>query len=217
MEPRKRIPRPVAASRVGAAKRSLSGTEQDAEPVLYRLHVELLDISPSIWRRLRVPGWITLAKLHLVLQAAMGWTNSHLHQFEIAGTDYGVPDDEWPELVVVDDRRVTLAAAIGAKVTDFRYEYDFGDGWEHSIHVEAHEPVENHVQHLLCLAGANACPPEDVGGPGGYADFLEALDDPQHPEHDAYLSWCGGAFDREGFDLNSVNSALRRLKIPSRR
>ena len=217
MEPRKRIRRSAAASRVGAAKRSRSTAERDGEPILYRLHVELREISPPIWRRLRVPGWISLAKLHLVLQATMGWTNSHLHQFEIAGTEYGVPDDEWPELVVVDDRRVTLTAAIGEKVTDFRYEYDFGDGWEHAIHVEARESVEDHVQPLLCLAGANACPPEDVGGSGGYADFLKAIRNPRHPEHANYLRWCGGAFDPAGFDLNAVNSALRRLTIPSRR
>ena len=217
MELHKRIRRPVAPSRVVAAKRSVSTAKGDGEPTLYRLHVELLEIHPTIWRRLRVPGWISLAKLHLVLQAAMGWTNSHLHQFEIAGTKYGIPDDEWPELVVVDDRRVTLAGAIGATVTDFRYEYDFGDGWAHAVHVEARESVEDDVQHVLCLAGANACPPEDVGGPGGYADFLKAIRNPRHPEHADYLRWCGGAFDPAGFDLNSVNSALRRLKITSRR
>jgi pRiA4b ORF-3-like protein len=217
MEPRKPIRRPAAASRVGSARRSAASAERDGEPVLYRLHVELLDISPTIWRRILVPDWISLAKLHLVLQAAMGWTNSHLHQFEIAGIKYGVPDDEWPELVVVDDRRVTLANVVGAKVTDFRYEYDFGDGWEHAIHMEAIEPIANHARYPLCLAGANACPPEDVGGPGAYAEFLEAIRNPRHAEHDDYLRWCGGAFDPAGFDLNSVNSALRRIAIPSRR
>ena len=218
MESSKRSRRPVAASRVGAAKRSGAPAARDQEPIhIYRLHVELLEISPSIWRRVLVPSWITLAKLHLVLQATMGWTNSHLHQFEIAGTKYGEPDEEWPELVVVDDRRVTVGTALSVSVTAFRYEYDFGDGWEHSVHVEGIEPTVDHPRYPLCIAGANACPPEDVGGTGGYAEFLEAIHKPRHPEHEQYLSWCGGAFDPAGFDLNSVNAALRRLKIPSRR
>lgn len=147
----------------------------------------------------------------------MGWTNSHLHQFEIAGTDYGIPSDEWPELVVVDERRVTLGTSLSVSVTDFRYEYDFGDGWEHALHVEGIEPVEEHLRYPLCIAGANACPPEDVGGPHGYAEFLRAIRNHRHPEHEDSLRWCGGAFDPKGFDLNAVNAALRRLKIPSRR
>ncbi len=203
---------------VAATKRSGPNAGRDVEPIrIYRLHVELVEITPTIWRRLRVPSWITLAKLHLVLQAALGWTNSHLHQFEIAGTDYGIPDDDWPELALVDDRGVTLATAVGSGLTDFRYDYDFGDGWGHAIHVEGIEPVDEHLRYPLCIAGANACPPEDVGGTGGYADFLQAIRDRRHPEHENYLRWCGGAFDPSGFDLNAINASLRRLKIPLRR
>jgi len=208
--------RPYLPSRV-LPKASLSSRDRDSDPVhIYRLHVELLEIAPAIWRRLLVPSWITLAKLHLVLQVAMGWTNSHLHKFEIAGTDYGIPDDEWPELVMADDRRATLAASLGASVTDFRYEYDFGDGWQHSLHVEGIQPLDDH-RYPLCIAGGNACPPEDVGGPHGYAEFLLAIGNKRHREHADMLRWCGGAFDPAGFDLNSINAALRRLKIPSRR
>jgi len=164
-----------------------------------------------------VPSWITLAKLHHVLQAAMGWTNSHLHQFDIAGTQYGIPDEDYPEIMPGDERRVTLAACLGTSITAFGYEYDFGDSWEHAIQVERILPLDDTLHYPICIAGANACPPEDVGGTHGYLDFLQAIADRTHPEHADSLRWCGGAFDPAGFDLNSVNAAIRRLKIPSRR
>lgn len=212
------MPTPPRTRGPKVTKRSATRAHPDGEPIhVYRLHAELLEITPAIWRRLLVPSWISFAQLHRVLQAALGWTNSHLHKFEVAGTDYGVPHDEWPELAMVDDRRVTLATGIGVSVIDFGYEYDFGDSWEHAIHVEGIEPVAEHLRYPLCLAGANACPPEDVGGVPGYAEFLKAIRNPRHREHEDMLRWCGGAFDPKGFDLNSVNAALQRLKIPSRR
>ena len=184
---------------------------------IYRLHVELQYIAPPIWRRLRVPSSIPLARLHQVLQITMGWTNSHLHQFDIGGTPYGVPDQEWPELGFIDERSVTLAGALGEATTAFSYTYDFGDDWQHAIRVEAAVPADDASPQVLCLAGANACPPEDVGGPPGYLAFMHAITDPSHSDHAEMLSWCGGAFDPRGFDLNAVNAKLRKLKIPSRR
>lgn len=190
--------------------RQPNGTEPRRESAqLYLLHVELRDIAPAIWRRLRVPGSITLPKLHQVLQIAMGWTDSHLHLFEIGGQRYGIPDEDWPEMSLNDERRVTLAEALGSGVTDFSYEYDFGDDWQHTIRVEGSEPMDGAVAAPLCTGGTNACPPEDVGGPPGYFDFLEAIRDQAHPEHKDMLRWCGGAFDPAGFDLNSVNTSLR--------
>jgi len=181
---------------------------------LYQLHVELADLRPLIWRRLLVPSWISLAKLHQLLQVAIGWTNSHLHQFKIAGADYGIPDDDWLEMSPRDDRRAILADCLRQGTTDFIYEYDFGDGWEHVIRIERTLPFNEARHYPLCLAGANACPPEDVGGTSGYLEFLRAIADPTHEEHDNYLSWCGGAFDPAGFDLNSINVSFRRIKIP---
>jgi hypothetical protein len=200
------------------ANRASTSADQHPEPIcIYQLHVELQEIAPAIWRRLLIPSWITLAKLHQVLQVAMGWTNSHLHQFEIGGTRYGIPDDEWPEMTPVDERRVTLATCLTTSVTDFSYAYDLGDSWEHSIHVESLLPVDDIRRYPICIAGANACPPEDVGGSPGYFEFIQAITDPTHSEHLDMLRWCGGAFDPTGFDLNAVNAALRKLKIPSRR
>jgi Plasmid pRiA4b ORF-3-like protein len=184
---------------------------------IYPLHVELRDIAPAIWRRVLVPSEIKLNTLHRVLQTAMGWTDSHLHAFGIEDKKYGIPDPEWPEQNLIDERRVTLASCLTPGVIHFTYQYDFGDGWEHAIRVETSLPVEDTRSYPLCIAGANACPPEDVGGTPGYLDFVQAIADPLHPEHLDMLRWCGGAFDPRGFDLNSVNAALRRLKILSMR
>jgi len=196
----------------------LQGKEpKPASAPLYLLHVELRDIAPAIWRRLQVPGSITLPRLHRVLQVTMGWTDCHLHRFTIGGQRYGIPFDDWPDESLHDERRVTLAGSLGAVVTDFSYEYDFGDGWLHAVQVEGTQPIDDTATGVLCTGGANACPPEDVGGPPGYFEFLQAIRDPMHPEHHELLEWCGGAFDPTGFDLNGVNASLRRLLRVSRR
>jgi hypothetical protein len=94
----------------------------------------------------------------------------------------------------------------------FDYEYDFGDGWEHRILVEKILPLEPGRAYPVCIKGRRACPPEDVGGTWGYAAFLDAIGDPEHPEHDSYLEWIGGEFDPEAFDLDEVNDALSELR-----
>lgn len=113
---------------------------------------------------------------------------------------------------MISEQRAPLAASLaGAK--PFRYTYDFGDGWEHRIKVEKVLPPDPSLRHPVCLAGANACPPEDVGGLPGYVDFLEAISDPQHPEHEDMLEWCGGSFDPTAFNLNDINDALASIKL----
>jgi Plasmid pRiA4b ORF-3-like protein len=179
---------------------------------LYRLQVTLIDAHLPIWRQIQVPGEIRLSELHGVLQIAMGWTNSHLHQYRIGEKDYGIPDaesaDYLPELI--DERQVQLEAVAKAK-TRFVYEYDFGDNWRHQIVVEEIVQPTHTVEYPVCLGGERACPPEDVGGVWGYAEFLQALDDPEHPEHEDYLTWVGGGFDRNKFDMQLVNRTLRRF------
>ena len=184
---------------------------------VYDLTVDLLQITPRVWRRVLVPEWITLAQLHQVVQIAMGWTDSHLHQFVIAGARYGIPDDDWPEVEFIDDRLAVLGSCVGSSVREFVYEYDFGDGWTHSVRVEATPPMDDLHRYPLCVDGANACPPEDIGGTQGYEAFLQAIRTPSHRDHGEMLRWCGGAFDPKGFDLNSVNAKLRRMRIVRKR
>ncbi len=183
-----------------------------ASPI-YQLRIELLYVEPKIWRRILVPGSIKLHKLHVVLLWMMGWAGGHLHEFVIGHDHYGEPDPDFdtPPQVQREDR-FTLAAALGSRKA-FIYLYDFGDGWEHRVTIEKILSPDPALKLPQCLEGANACPPEDVGGPPGYADFLEAIGDATHEEHNEMLQWCGGAFDPTAFRLDDINASLRQFKL----
>jgi len=182
-------------------------------PVVYQLRIELQQLQPLIWRRILVPSTIKLAKLDRVMQAAMGWNNSHLHEWLIQEQRYGIPDQDWADEGVRDDRKVTVGAVLTDSVDSFTHSYDFGDGWEHLIIVEQRlEADEGRNDWPMCIAGENACPPDDVGGPDGYLDFLEAMRNPQHEEHLDYWRWWGGPFEATDFSLNAANAAIRRAR-----
>ena len=176
----------------------------------YQIKVSLDVIRPPVWRRIVVPGDTTLSKLHDILQVVMGWENYHLHQFTIAGKRYGdAGQDEFGELGFLDERRHRLSQLIPREGFRLSYEYDFGDGWQHTLVVEKIVPSEEGSRYPVCLAGKRACPPEDVGGVWGYEEYLAALQDPEDPEHDEWLQWRG-EFDPEAFNLEKVNSELKR-------
>lgn len=179
-----------------------------AKATAYQLKITLVGAEPPVWRRVLVPGDVNLAGLHMVIQYAMGWSNSHLHMFHVGKTRYAPRTPDWDD--VEDERKVILrdiAPKAGAK---FFYEYDMGDSWRHEIRVEAITKAAATPQRPECLAGAGACPPEDCGGIGGYEDLLAALRDPKHEQHDEIVEWVGGDFDPEAFDLAAVNKALGR-------
>jgi len=183
-----------------------------------QLRIELRGVKRLVWRRILVPETVTLAKLHGILQWTLGWTNSHLHEWQIADRRYGMPDRDWPEEEpLTDDRRARLQSFIEAGVRRFVYLYDFGDGWEHVVKIEDLVPPRSDQAPIVCLAGANACPPEDVGGPYGYADFLAILADPGHDEHADAVAWAGGSFDPTAFDLDTTNHILKTIKPSSTR
>ncbi|HET7488744.1 MAG TPA: plasmid pRiA4b ORF-3 family protein [Acidimicrobiales bacterium] len=179
-------------------------------PRVVRLRITLDDVTPAVWRRLLVDGDTNLATLHRIFQAALGWTDSHLHDFTIRGQRYGTRFDDYPE-EELDERGVTVLGAVGDH-RRFAYEYDFGDSWVHQVVIEAVTPTATQLRFAVCLDGQNACPPEDCGGSRGYAELLEALADPDHEEHDEFAQWVGGAFDPEAFDLAAVNVALQHLR-----
>ncbi len=184
---------------------------RQAQSSIHQLKVAIKHIRPPVWRRLQVRRDVTLATLHDIVQAAFGWTDSHLHQFVIGDAYYGVPDPEgdvWGGRTN-EERKTRLDDVVGGGVKRFAYEYDFGDGWEHEIIVEKVLSPEAGVSYPRCVAGRRACPPEDCGGPWGYAELLAALGDPGHPEHEEMLDWAGGDFDPEAFDLQAVNMLLR--------
>jgi Plasmid pRiA4b ORF-3-like protein len=186
-------------------------TRTDTNPV-YQLMITLRDSTPPIWRRVQVRGNTSLSRLHAILQIAMGWTDSHLHEFVVHDVHYGFPDMEWDPLArPKDERRVRLGQLVTREQDRFSYEYDFGDGWAHNIVVEQILPPEPGVPYPRCIAGKCACPPEDVGGMSGYEAFITAIQDPTHAEHAELLAWAGGAFDPEAFDLTALDRALRGL------
>ena len=199
-----------ATDRIAVARRVAELTALNVQ-----LRIELRHVKPAVWRCLLVPERVTLAKLHGIVQAAMGWGYGHLHEFEIARQRYGTPDDDWPDSApVIDERRVRLQSLIEAGTKRFTYIYDFGDYWEHRIVVEDLViPRPGATQSVLCLAGENACPPEDVGGSAGYAEFLEALNDPDHEEHNRMITWIGGSFDPSAFNLGDTNQILKSIKL----
>lgn len=182
---------------------------------IYQLKISLKDIRPPIWRRARVPGAATLAGLHVVIQTVFGWTDTHLHAFYVGERRYGQPDDL--DDIVDDESTVTLAGVVGDRIKRFRYIYDFGDDWMHEIVVEKILPGDSGTLEIACLGGRRRRPPEDCGGPWGYYEFLEAVGDSNHPEHEEKLEWVGGAFDPEAFDLGSVNRNLAALSPQRRR
>ena len=175
-------------------------------------YIELQFLKPIIWRRIMIPSDIKLPKLHVVLLRTMGWMGGHLHEFLIGERNFGMPDDNYPEIGLEKEDRVTLIKALGGLKT-FRYLYDFGDGWDHRIKVEKVLPPDPSLHSPICLDGANSCPPEDVGGVPGYIDFLEAVHDPNHDEHHDMLAWCGGQFDPTAFDTSQVNVWLAEIKF----
>jgi Plasmid pRiA4b ORF-3-like protein len=179
--------------------------------VPYQLKVSLIGIEPEIWRRVVVTSNIKLSKLNHVIQGVMGWTNSHLHQFTVGSTIYSDPEFEM-ETDHEDESRVKLVELAPHPPSAFIYEYDFGDSWSHVVVVEDYwmgDPRE--IDLPLCVGGARACPPEDVGGNPGYEEFLRVVLDPTDEEHEGTLTWVGGAFDPDAFDAEEVNARLRRL------
>jgi hypothetical protein len=174
---------------------------------IYQLKVTLAGPRPLIWRRLLVSSSASLKELHYILQVAMGWTDSHMHQFEAKGRLYGKPTREL-ELPMKDEARTRLDQLLMREKDSMLYEYDFGDSWTHQIVLEKILAASPQVKVPQCIAGARACPPEDCGGVFGYSELLKALKDPSHPEHQDMLEWIGEDYDATFFDLEAINKQL---------
>ena len=198
---------------------AIETTAGNGDAPIYQLKIVLLDSGPPIWRRLQVPGDATLAWLHAVLQVAIGWTNSHLHQFRVGGHCYSDTRHNFaeyeggPEILAAS--KFTLRQVAAREQDVLRYEYDFGDSWAHEITVEkVLPPAAAAATTALCLDGARACPPDDCGGVGGYEELLKILKNRKHPEHKSMKEWLGRPFDAEAFDVAKTNRWLRKLKWP---
>ncbi len=200
------------------AKRASSPGVAPAPPT-YQIKITLEVVKPAIWRRLSVPGNASLSWLHAAIQLAMGWTNSHLHQFEVGGRLFSDPHVNTPafdgEPEVLDEAKFSLRDVAPHEKDVLHYVDDFGDTWQHTIVVEKILPPEPDAATVaVCLDGKRACPPDDCGGPWGYQDLLKVLRNPKHEEHDSMKEWLGRPFDSEAFDVTRTDAYLRMLKWP---
>ena len=198
-----------------------------------RLRVTMEGIRPPIWRRLEVPIEFTFAQLSGVILAAFGWSNYHLHEFEVGRRRIGMPDeDDWqapvlsPEMLpagvkidpkladlfssppLEDEATVRLASVLESGVGRFVYRYDFGDDWQHLVRVEGLLPAQGDVTYPRCTAGRRSAPPEDCGGLPGYEHLLEVLADPAHGEYAELREWTPD-FEPEEFDLAAADRAVK--------
>jgi hypothetical protein len=181
---------------------------------VYQFKITLLGPKPLIWRRIQVRD-CTLDKLHEHIQTSMGWTNSHLHQFKIGEQLYGNPmlmEENFEEMDFQDSTTTMLSDLVpktGRRLR-FTYEYDFGDTWKHEVLFEGCPKAEAGRQYPICLEGERACPPEDVGGVWGYAEFLKTIHDKHHEEREEMLEWDGGWFDPEEFDPVTATKSMKK-------
>jgi hypothetical protein len=181
---------------------------------LYQLRVKLLGAKPAIWRRIQVKD-CTLDKLHEHIQTSMGWTNSHLHHFDVNGDLYADPElmeDDFHNMNYRDST-ITLLSAIlpdDHRRYRFRYRYDFGDSWDHEILFEGCPKLEKGRKYPLCVEGERACPPEDVGGTSRYAKFLETIADRESMGRTDMLEWADGWFDPDEFDAAIATKSMSK-------
>lgn len=194
-----------------AARKAKRASKRRAEPTyVLRFLIVLAGTDPLVWRRIQVPAGYSFWDLHVAIQDAMGWKDCHLHEFVIpvprsnALVRVGIPGDEMDDLPpCLEGWKVGIEEFLDPHTGPVRYLYDFGDDWKHTLEFE---DIERHDggAYPRCLAGAGACPPEDVGGTHGYAEFLRVIANRRHPEHAATLEWAGGRFDPDAFRLEDV-------------
>ena len=168
-----------------------------ADSTVHQIKVSLDGVDPQVWRRVELESTVTLAGLHTIIQHAMGWWDTHPHEFTIEGVGDGADEGE------------VLLTDVAPAGTTFGYVYDFGDSWEHTVEVERVGPADADVKYPRCLGGARECPPEDSGGAHGYRELLEVLGDPDHPDHHEMAEFAGDDFDPEAFDVDDCTDRLR--------
>lgn len=184
---------------------------QASANMVYQLKVTLTGARPPIWRRLLVDPSTSFRDLHRIIQIAMGWHGSHLHLFQTQDRRViGDPEEDTDGFLnLTDEAQVQLDNVLRREKQEVRYEYDFGDGWEHAVLLEKILPGNDNQPLPHCVKAVRQCPPEDVGGLHGFYEFVEAMEDATHPEHEAVQEWMGGyPFEPEFTDLDRINDDL---------
>lgn len=179
---------------------------------VYQFKIMLKHSKPPIWRRIQVPETYTFWELHVAIQDAMGWSDGHLHQFELVNPSkgmkmaIGIPDDDFAdEREILPELKEKIAEWFSMENKLANYIYDFGDYWEHKVTLEKILPRNKNIDYPTCIGGKRECPPEDCGGMWGYESFLKIIKDPTHEEFEEMLEWVGGDFDSEHFDAKEIS------------
>jgi hypothetical protein len=183
--------------------------------------VTLQGITPKIWRKIQVPPDYSFWDLHVAIQDAMGWTDSHLHLFRVKSPstgkidEIGIPGDEDWSQPCLAGWEVPILQYFNKKGAKAKYEYDFGDDWQHVLVLDAIIEGPKPRKRPVCLDGARACPPEDCGGVHGYQEMVRILKDPSDQEHEEMLEWVGSGYDPDHFDKKEVrfDNPKTRLKF----
>lgn len=183
--------------------------------LVHQFRIALLEVEPTVWRRIQTPARYSFWDLHVAIQDSMGWLDYHLHAFRIRKPrgrkvwEIGSPDDDYRD-ATLPGWKTPVSDYLTEPGATAEYEYDFGDRWAHEVLLEGVLLAEPGRNYPRCLEGERACPPEDCGGPTGYADLLRIVKDPAYEERDEYLAWLSGQapenqpFDPERFDAKAV-------------
>jgi len=187
---------------------TISNRSNQKETNVYQVKISLDGIKPPIWRRLLVENDITLDEFHEIILDVMGWEGAHLYSFDIDGFTYESNYDEEFFTGDYETEEILLSDVIKREKQKFKYTYDFGDNWQHTIIIEKILPFDNEQDYPFCIKGKRNCPPEDCGGIWGYQNFLKAISDKNNPEREELLDWLGDEYDPEEFDIDQINSFL---------
>ncbi len=204
----------IARRKAARAKaKNPTATRNSSSPeTIYRFKISLRNTKPPIWRRIETHD-VTIEQLHGLIQTAMGWANSHMHEFDVGGSRYLHPmflQDEFEDNGAESYANLTIKDWIAqyGETLRMKYMYDFGDGWQHDVVLEGGFPAEPGTDYPRCIAGKLACPPEDVGGVVGYYDFVAAITNPKHEQHKELLEWSG-PHDPNSFDPAKATEAMQ--------
>ena len=192
--------------------------------IVYQFKVSLIEIEPTIWRRIQVPAKYSFWDLHVAIQDAMGWLDYHLHAFRIRPKhkrktiNIGIPGDEWDGDTTIPGWEIPIIKHFTELGQIIEYEYDFGDGWSHEVLFEAFLLKEKGIRYPKCVGGERACPPEDCGGIPGYYSLLEVLQDPTHPDYEENITWLKGhAKNYYPYDADNFSPEMVRFDNPQKR
>lgn len=202
-----------AASGYREIERALSGEARRA-PTVHQLKMTLRNVDPPIWRRVLIPSQTRLDEASWMLNRAMGWKGGHLHAFDVDGTRYGIVDPDWADMNQLDEARYSLADVLPDVGATLRYDYDFGDGWQHDVEAEGIDLTEDGHTYPAVIAGERACPPDDIGGPWGYQDALDLAAAGKELDPEIMGLRLEPGFDPEDFAVAEADAQVREPPPP---